>query len=46
LNDNSTVCITLIIVTPGSFLFGGLVVKTVWRWCRCIETCGSAYDIL
>jgi len=20
-------------------------VKTPWRWCRCIETCRSAYDI-
>jgi len=19
--------------------------KTPWRWCRCIETCRSAYDI-
>jgi len=20
-------------------------VKTPWRWCRCIKTCRSAYDI-
>jgi len=20
-------------------------VKTPWRWCRCIETCRSAYDV-
>jgi len=20
-------------------------VKTCWRWCRCIKTCRSAYDI-